>query len=115
MTVRRPSRSQGPNQLRRVADRRALLVAGAFLFEVVAGWLRSGRLGGNVFVRCRRGHVFTTIWIPGASIKSLRLGWWRVQYCPVGRHWSVVTPFRESTLSGKERRAAREHHDIRLP
>jgi len=66
-------------------------------------------------VRCRQGHLFTTIWIPAASIKSLRLGWWRAQYCPVGRHWSLVTPVREAELSKRERRFASQHQDIRIP
>ena len=29
--------------------------------------------GRNVVVRCRQGHLFTTIWIPGGSLKALRL------------------------------------------
>jgi hypothetical protein len=66
-------------------------------------------------VRCRDGHLFTTLWIPGASLKSLKLGWWRFQYCPVGRHWSLVTPVDEAALSARERRQAAKHHDIGLP
>jgi hypothetical protein len=76
---------------------------------------RSGRLGGNVVVRCHEGHLFTTIWIPGASLKAARLGWWRFQRCPVGRHWSLVTPVRESELTEDERRLARETRDVRIP
>lgn len=38
-------------------------------------------------VRCSAGHVFTTIWMPLGSLKAVRLGWKRWQYCPVGRHW----------------------------
>jgi hypothetical protein len=72
-------------------------------------------MGGNVVVRCRDGHLFTTIWVPGASVKAVRLGWWRIQRCPVGNHWSVVTPVRESDLSESEQRFAREHKDIRVP
>ena len=89
--------------------------AAAMLFETAGLWLRARRLGGNVIVRCRHGHLFTTLWIPGASLKSLRLGWWRFQYCPVGRHWSFVTPVGEHGLSDDEQRFAREHHDIRIP
>jgi hypothetical protein len=70
---------------------------------------------GNVVVRCRDGHVFTTIWIPGVSVKSLRLGWWRVQWCPVGRHWTLVSPVDRSELSRRQRRAAGAKHDIRVP
>ncbi len=54
--------------------------------------MRTGKLAGRVEVRCRSGHVFTTLWIPGVSLTSLRLGPWRVQRCPVGRHWSIITP-----------------------
>jgi hypothetical protein len=72
-------------------------------------------LGGNVVVRCRRGHLFTTIWIPGVSLKSLRLGWWRVQWCPVGRHWTIVHPVRPADLSWRQRRSADAHHDVQLP
>ena len=55
-------------------------------------------MGGRQLVRCRVGHVFRTIWIPGVSIKSLRLGWWRAQYCPVGRHWSLVSPVKDDAV-----------------
>ena len=95
--------------------RRLFLAIAAVILEVVGTWLRSGRLGGNLVVRCAQGHLFTTIWVPGASVKSLRLGWWRLQRCPVGHHWTVVTPVKEADLSEDDRRAAREHEDIRLP
>jgi hypothetical protein len=88
----------------------ALLVA-----ETVAVWVRTGRPGGNVAVRCRSGHVFTTIWIPGVSLKSVRLGWWRIQRCPVGKHWSIVSPVKESDMSLVERLSARRHQDLRIP
>jgi hypothetical protein len=94
---------------------RARIFLAAVLLEVGALWLRSGRFGGNVVARCRQGHLFTTIWIPGASVKSLRLGWWRVQRCPVGHHWSLVRPVRKSRLTEEERREAEERRDIRLP
>jgi hypothetical protein len=101
----------------RGSGRRKLLVIGigAVVFEALTLKLRSGRLAGNVVVRCRKGHLFTTIWIPGASAKSLRLGFWRYQRCPVGHHWSKVTPVREANLSPPELSAAHEHKDIRIP
>jgi hypothetical protein len=92
-----------------------LIAAVVILVETAGLWLRTRRVGGNVIVRCRAGHLFTTIWIPAASVKAVRLGLWRVQRCPVGRHWSLVTPVNERDLSGDERRVAREHHDIKLP
>jgi hypothetical protein len=70
---------------------------------------------GDVVVRCRRGHVFTTIWVPGVSFKALRLGWWRVQRCPTGRHWTLVTPVRRADLTPDELRAAGETRDVRIP
>jgi hypothetical protein len=85
------------------------------LAETAGLWLRARRIGGNVIVRCHQGHLFTTLWIPGASIKSLRLVAWRFQRCPVGRHWSLVTPVDASELTEDERRFAREHHDFPLP
>jgi len=95
--------------------RRPLILAATVLVEAIPLWLRGYRFGGNVVVRCREGHLFTTIWIPGASLKSLRLGWWRLQRCPVGRHWSFVTPVSRADLTGREKRGASEHRDIRLP
>ena len=77
--------------------------------------LRGYPIGGNLVVRCRQGHLFTTIWIPSVSVKAIRLGWWRIQRCPVGRHWSIVVPVRESEISDDERQLARRAHDLRLP
>jgi len=72
-------------------------------------------IGRNLIVRCRQGHLFTTIWLPGASLKSIRLGWARIQRCPVGKHWTIVTPVREADLGDDERRSARATRDIRIP
>jgi len=48
-------------------------------------------------------------------LASAELGWWRFQRCPVGRHWTLVTPVRESELRETERAAARQVHDGRVP
>jgi len=77
--------------------------------------LRGYPMGGNVVVRCQRGHLYTTIWIPGASLKSLRFGWWRLQWCPVGHHVSIVRPVKASRLSEGELEAAGHSKDIRIP
>jgi hypothetical protein len=95
--------------------RRRWLILAAALAEPVAMKLRGYPLGGKLVVRCHQGHLFTTLWIPGVSVKSLRFLWWRIQRCPVGHHWSLVTPVHESELSRGERRAARKRQDIRLP
>jgi hypothetical protein len=71
--------------------------------------------GRDTVVRCRRGHLFSTVWIPGASVKSLRLGFWRVQWCPVGRHVDLVRPVKDSALSDTDREFALAHHDTFLP
>ena len=86
------------------------------LIECVAIWRRGYRLGGtHVVVRCSERHLFTTIWIAGVSLKSLRLGPWRVQRCPVGGHFSIVTPVPMRELSAQQRELAAEHRDIRIP
>jgi hypothetical protein len=94
---------------------RLVLIVGGLVAVTVVGRRLGYGVGGNTVVRCREGHLFTTIWIPGASLKALRLGWGRLQYCPVGRHWSIVTPVRAADLTEAERREAAEHHDIRIP
>lgn len=103
-------------QKRRERPKRWIVPAAvSVVVESLAPWTRSHRLAGNIVVRCRQGHLFTTIWIPAVSLKSLRLGWWRFQYCPVGRHWSLVTPVRIDELSDAERQEASGHRDIRIP
>ena len=98
------------------APRRPLIVVGAALAGATLVARRLGyKVGGNTIVRCRQGHLFTTIWVPGASLKSIRLGWARLQRCPVGQHWSLVTPVKDADLTDDERRDAAQHRDIRIP
>ncbi len=78
------------------------------LIVVVVGWTllwpkRGHRLGTDVIVRCRDGHLFTTIWIPGVSFKAIKLGWVRFQRCPVANHWTLVTPVADADLSEEDR------------
>ena len=108
-------RRPGAESTRSAHRRPALMAIAAVAVEIVTLRRRGYRLGGNVVVRCRQGHLFTTIWLPAASLKSLRLGPRRLQRCPVGHHWSIVKPVRESDLTEEERRSAREHRDIRIP
>jgi hypothetical protein len=97
--------------------RRQILVAVivAYVVGTIVARMLGYRVGRNTIVRCRAGHVFTTIWIPGVSVKALRLGWWRLQRCPVGNHWTLISPVRESDLTEDERRAAEARHDVRVP
>jgi len=95
----------------------------AVFLGIVAGYVagtiylsRQGyALGKDSLVRCRQGHLFTTVWIPGASLKSLRLGIWRLQWCPVGRHVDLVRLVKEADLTEDEVSFARAHHDIPVP
>jgi hypothetical protein len=103
--------SAGSSRRRRIM----FIVFAALALELAALRSRGYKLGGRVIVRCQSGHLYSTIWIPGASVKSLRFGLWRVQRCPVGAHWSVVTPVQRATLSGRQLRAARKKTDVRVP
>jgi hypothetical protein len=93
-----------------------ILIAAA---TAVGGTLIARRLGYNLgtntVVRCRQGHLFTTVWIPGVKLKEIDLVVARVQCCPVGKHWSLVVPVRNVNLTDEEIQFAREHHDIRIP
>jgi hypothetical protein len=90
------------------------VIAGYAVATVIAQ-RRGYKFGRSVPVRCRDGHLFSTVWIPGASFKSLRFGLWRVQWCPVGRHVTLVTLVKESDLTPAERRLAAAHHDLPVP
>jgi len=91
------------------------MLAVSVLPEIIVLRRRGYPPAGNVVVRCRKAHLFTTIWIPGVSAKALRLGPWRLQRCPVGGHWSIVTPVRRSELTEEQDRAAARSRDIRVP
>jgi hypothetical protein len=103
---------------RRGSRRRRLGLLGTVGSVVVeaAAIRRAGYpLAGNVVVRCSDGHLFTTLWVPGASLKSLRLGPRRLQRCPVGGHWSVVSPVRRADLTPEAQRLAAASTDVRIP
>ena len=95
--------------------KRLAIVAAGVLAETIPLWRHGYGIGGKVVVRCGKGHLFTTIWLPGASLKSFRLGSRRFQYCPVGRHWSLVHLVRKSDLSARQLRAANKRSDMRIP
>lgn len=101
------------------ALRRNRKLLGAVLGLYAAGTLAARRRGyplpGKVIVRCRDGHLFTTVWIPGASLTSVRLGWWRFQRCPVGGHWTLVAPVDPTRLTEDEKQMARAAEDTRIP
>lgn len=92
-----------------------LVIVVAVIIPTFVARRRGYLVGGRVVVRCRQGHLFTTIWTPGASLKAVRLGWWRFQHCPVGDHWSLVRPVKEAELTDEQRRAAHEIKDVAIP
>jgi len=99
-------------------QRRLAITAGvvtAYAVGTVVAVRQGYSFGWSVPVRCRQGHLFTTTWIPGASIKSLRLGLYRVQWCPVGRHIDLVRLVKNADLSPTEREYAADHHDLPVP
>jgi hypothetical protein len=65
-------------------------------------------------VRCSDCHLYTTIWVPKVSLKALRLGQTRSQWCPVGHHFSLVKRVKIGDLTMKEMEAASKVHDIRV-
>jgi hypothetical protein len=92
----------------------AVVIGGLVGFNLAARRL-GYKLGFNTVARCRQGHLFTTIWIPGVKLKAIDLGVARLQRCPVGGHWTLVTPVRGSDLTRIERLRARRCRDVRIP
>jgi hypothetical protein len=90
-------------------------VVAAYVAATIIATRQGYSFGKNAIVRCRRGHLFSTVWIPGASVKSLRLGFWRIQWCPVGRHVDLVRPVKAADLTEAERSFALSHHDAPVP
>src|ERR1700749_4846386 len=91
------------------------VIAAAYAAARVLASRQGYSFGKNTVVRCRQQHLFTTVWIPGASVKSLRLGFWRLQWCPVGRHVDIVRPVKGADLTEADRAFAAAHHDVLVP
>lgn len=101
--------------MRDLAPLGPLVLVVAVLAAVTWAGRRGRRVGADVIVRCLAGHLFTTIWIPGLSAKAIHLGWARLQWCPVGEHWTLVTPVAGSGLTDEERWLAGRYHDGPVP
>jgi hypothetical protein len=99
--------------------KRRLAIFAGIVVAYVAGTIIATRqgysFGKSAVVRWGRGHLFSTVWIPGASVKALRLGFWRIQWCPVGRHVDLVRPVKNADLTEAERSFALSHHDVPVP
>jgi hypothetical protein len=66
-------------------------------------------------MRCSRGGLFETIWIPMVSLKAIRLGRRRLQRCPVHHRWELVSRVDPATLTDNERAEAARYPAVRLP
>ena len=84
----------------------ALVVALRVFVSFIARNGYSGT-GGDTIVRCRRGHLFTTNWIVGLSVKAVRLGYEHNQRCPVCRKCASSFPG-ETTSSPSRTGASRQ-------
>ncbi len=98
-----------------------VVFAAVFVYVIARMGAKAGRargysgMGGETIVRCSRGHLFTTKWIVGSSVKAVRLGERRYQRCPVCQKWRIVVPVPDDELTDDNRRVAAEHLDTRLP
>ena len=74
-----------------------LVLATLFVYVLARYGAAAGRrrgysgMGGDTIVRCSRGHLFTTLWIVGSSVKAVRLGDKRYQRCPVCETWRIAS------------------------
>jgi hypothetical protein len=114
MTAPRPRSHRRPDSSGR-AVRRLPRTLGLAAAGIVAATLLGRDFGTHTVVRCRQGHLFSTIWIPGVKLKALDLGVARVQRCAVGRHWTLVTPVRDRDLTAGQRDFAKAHRDVPIP
>ncbi|GAA6525385.1 hypothetical protein [Intrasporangium sp. DVR] len=85
--------------------------------ETIYAATEVGRAGEGfvVIARCARGGLFETLWVPGASLRAIRLGRYRIMRCPVHDRVEVVHVVDPATLTPQERAAAASHPAGRIP
>ncbi len=67
-------------------------------------------------VRCSKGHIYGTRWVPMMSLKAARLGPnLRAQRCPVCHAWRMTRRIPEAELTPQVRAEATRVHDSSLP
>jgi hypothetical protein len=84
---------------------------GAFVLGALIARRKGFTKQGDVVVRCRRGHLFTTVWTSRLSKSRLDLGFARIQRCPQGNHLTIVTPVDGATLTKEEKKQAKQLRD----
>jgi hypothetical protein len=92
-----------------------LVVVAVLVGSTLRARSRGYNFGSTVVVRCRAGHLFTTIWVPFVSAKAIRLGAVRWQRCPVANHWTFVMPVRDADLTEEDRVVAARYRDMPIP
>jgi hypothetical protein len=90
-----------------------LVVVGVLVVVQNVRMRRQGyAIPGETVVRCAKGHLFTTRWIEGGSLKAVRLGaTTRYQYCPRCRRFAIVHPLKEAALTDAMRAEAVAAHE----
>jgi len=79
-------------------------------------WFAPWALAGPVvIVRCMRGSLFETVWIPLVSLNAIRLGPLRIQRCPIHRRVEIVQLVKPATLSDAERAEAARYPAEPIP
>ena len=86
-----------------------LVLVGISVVVVNVSVRRKGyAIPGKTVVRCAKGHLFTTTWVEGGSLKAVRLGaLTRYQRCPVAKHWAIVHPVKGEDLTDEDRQEVR--------
>jgi len=84
---------------------------GAFVLGALIARRKGFTKHGEVVVRCRQGHLFTTVWTSRLSKRRLDLGFARIQRCPEGNHLTIVTPVDDATLTKEEKKQAKQLRD----
>lgn len=69
----------------------------------------------EVIVRCSGGGYYRTRWIPLVSFKSIRLGAYRYQKCPVHGRWETVGIVDDEDLSPEIISEADRYPASRIP
>jgi hypothetical protein len=98
------------SRLRRALITMVLVGGGGMVVARLLGY----RLGFHTVVRCRKGHLFETTWIPGVKFRAVELGLARWQRCPVGQHWSLVVPVKSALLTEADRQLAASFRGVRV-
>ena len=77
--------------------------------------MTEGTYKDEVIVRCTRGGHYRTRWLPLVSFKSIRLGAYRLQRCPVHQRWEMTSIVEDEDLTPEILSEADRYPASRLP